>query len=212
LLCHVPQELAYQTLSIMSKFEKDNWSWQSGQLQQRFSEWLEAKLKFGNNNQSLAPWLISSISYFLWFLLIAGILWVAYRIIQSYWPQLARQRFITTPAPVTVKTYTLAELLAQAQRWQQEGNYSEACRCLYLAMLQRFNDAKVIPHLMSRTDREYANLLRNSPLTNSGTVLLQTHEQMQFADRPVSAESLEQCQQAYQQIDRQLLNQARPNS
>jgi hypothetical protein len=196
----------------VSKFEKDNWSWQSGQLQQRFGEWLEAKLKFGNNNQALPNWLISTISYFLWSLLIAGLLWIAYQIIKSYWPKLLRQRIITTTAPVTVKTYTVAELLAQAQRWQQEGNYSEACRCLYLAMLQRFNDTKVIPHLMSRTDREYANLLHNSPLTNSGKILLQTHEQMQFADRPVSAESLEQCQQAYQQIDRQLLNQPRPNS
>jgi Domain of unknown function (DUF4129) len=200
----------------MDKFQKTNWLWQLEQIQQRLGEWIEAKLKFAAPKQGLPAWLVSSISYLLWFLLIAAIAWVIYLILNRYGQQLGRRRPAQEPAPQPVRNYTVAELLAQAQQFQNQRNYSEACRYLYLAMLQRLNDANLVPHQTSRTDREYAELLDHlpkvSPIMAQSKVLLQTHEQLQFADRTITADGFNSCQQAYNQLDTQLQQQAGQNS
>jgi hypothetical protein len=78
------------------------------------------------------------------------------------------------------------------------------------------NDANLVPHQTSRTDREYAKILNHlpgmAPVTNQGKLLLQTHEQLQFADRTITAEGFDSCQQAYSQIASQLEQQAGQNS
>ncbi len=200
----------------MDKFQKTNWLWQIEQIQQRLGEWIEAKLKFAAPKQGMPAWLVSSISYLLWFLLIASIAWVMYLILNRYGQQLRRHRPAKEPAPQPVRNYTVAELLAQAQQFQNQRNYSEACRYLYLAMLQRLNDANLVPHQTSRTDREYAAFLSHlpkvAPIMAQSKVLLQTHEQLQFADRTITADGFNSCQQAYNQLDTQLQQQAGQNS
>jgi Domain of unknown function (DUF4129) len=192
----------------MDKFQKTNWSWQLEQLQQRFSEWIEVKLKFAAPKTGISPWVATLISYILWSVLIAGVAWIMYLIISRYWPQLKLRRPTTNPSTPPVRSYTVVELLAQAQQFQSQKNYSEACRYLYLAMLQRLNDANLIPHQTSRTDREYAEILRSLPIIANSNILLQTHEQFKFADRTITADGFDRCQQAYTQLDSQLQNQA----
>jgi uncharacterized iron-regulated membrane protein len=200
----------------MEKFQKTSWQWQLEQIQQRLGEWIMAKLRFGSPKQVLPEWLITAISYFLWFLLFAGLAWIAYLIVNRYGKQFGlRNRRPSAPKQQPVKQYTLAELLSQAQHFQSQKNYGEACRYLYLAMLQRLNDANLVPHQTSRTDREYAKILTHlpgmAPVTNQGKLLLQTHEQLQFADRTITAEGFDSCQQAYSQIVSQLEQQVGQN-
>jgi hypothetical protein len=197
----------------MEKFQKTSWQWQLEQIQQRLGEWIMAKLRFGSPKQVLPEWLIAAISYFLWFLLFAGLAWIVYLAVNRYGKQIGfSRRRPGEPQQQPVKQYTLAELLNKAQEFQSQKNYGEACRYLYLAMLQKLNDANLVPHETSRTDREYANILTHlpgmSPVTNPGKILLQTHEQFQFADRTITAAGFESCQQAYTQIASQLEQQA----
>jgi Domain of unknown function (DUF4129) len=191
----------------MADFQKTSWSWQLEQLQQRWGEWLQAKLMGALPNQNLPAWLISAITYLLWFLLLAGLAWIIYRIVNFLWQKRDRRRQVSSPATLPVKTRTVAELLAQSQQFQLQHNYSEACRCLYLAMLQRLNDASLIPHQNSRTDQEYAELLKQLPTLQNSTVLLRTHEQLQFADRSISAAGFDSCQAAYDHMEAQLQQQ-----
>jgi Domain of unknown function (DUF4129) len=199
----------------MEKFQKTSWQWQLEQIQQRLGEWIMAKLRFGGSKQVLPEWLISAISYFLWFLLFAGLAWIAYLVVNRYGKQFSLRRRPGEPKQQPVKQYTLAELLNQAQRFQNQQNYDEACRYLYLAMLQKLNDLNLVPHQTSRTDREYAKILNYlpgmAPVTNPGKLLLQTHEQLQFADRTITAEGFDSCQQAYNQLARQLEQQVGQN-
>jgi hypothetical protein len=191
----------------MANFQKTSWSWQIEQLQQRWGEWLQAKLTGVLPKQNLPAWLISAMTYLLWFLLLAGLAWIIYQIVNFFWQKRDRLRPVSSPVALPVKIRTVAELLAQSQQFQLQHNYSEACRCLYLAMLQRLHDASLIPHQNSRTDREYAELLKQLPTLQNSTVLLRTHEQLQFADQSISADGFDKCQQAYENLDIQLKQQ-----
>jgi hypothetical protein len=191
----------------MANFQKTSWSWQIEQLQQRWGEWLQAKLTGVLPKQNLPAWLISAMTYLLWFLLLAGLTWIIYQIVNFFWQKRDRLRPVSSPVALPVKIRTVAELLAQSQQFQLQHNYSEACRCLYLAMLQRLHDASLIPHQNSRTDREYAELLKQLPTLQNSTVMLRTHEQLQFADQSISADGFDKCQQAYENLDIQLKQQ-----
>jgi hypothetical protein len=41
---------------------------------------------------------------------------------------------------------TIDKLLGRSQKFKQQGNYYQACRYLYLAMLQRLHDSGMIPN------------------------------------------------------------------
>jgi hypothetical protein len=192
----------------MATFQKTSWGWQLAQAQHRWGEWLQVKLSLLLPGQAIPAWFLTALGYLIYFLLLLGIVWVIYQIWRWYQRQQDRRRPISSPAIVSLRTSTIPELLAASHQWQLRHNYSEACRCLYLAMLQRLNDARLIPHQNSRTDREYAALLQQLPALQDSTVLLRTHEQLQFADRSISAAVFDSCQQAYQQLDRHLEQQA----
>jgi multidrug efflux pump subunit AcrB len=186
----------------MDKSQKDSWGWQVDRLWQQLFEWLEVKLKFTAPKSGIPEWVVQLIANMLWLLLAVGAAWVLYLILRNFIPSIDLRRFWVKPAqPQSAPTYSVAELLAKAQQYQAQQNYSEAGRYLYLAMLQRLNDAKIVLHQPSRTDREYAALLGQATVIQTGDLLLQTHEQLQFADRPLSAEAFDRCQEAYQQLD-----------
>jgi hypothetical protein len=96
---------------------------------------------------------------------------------------------------------TSAGWLARSQEFYRQGNYHEACRCLYLAMLQQLHDRNVLPHKKSRTDGEYLQILQLSvtPMQPYET-LITTHEQLCFNSAELLPENYQQCEQAYQQI------------
>ena len=130
---------------------------------------------------------------------------VCYRVIYPY----LQQRVWRTKQPkselvLPVQVFTVNELLAKSQQFQQAGDYTQASRWLYLAMLQRLNDANLIPHQDSRTDREYISVLSTVPSVNVGEILVAMHEQLHFGNRQIASEDFDRCQQAYRQIEERL--------
>ncbi|WP_310484937.1 DUF4129 domain-containing protein [Chamaesiphon sp. VAR_48_metabat_403] len=188
--------------------EKTSWRWQLEQLQQQLGEWLEVKFRSDDRDLNLdifPPWLGPLLVRLICLLLAALVVWFVYRVIYPYWQQWVRKR-AQSPSELLapVRVYTVAELLDRSQQFRQDGDYTQASRWLYLAMLQRLNDAELIPHQFSRTDREYINVLRAIPIANIGEILVSIHEQLHFGNRQIAIEDFDRCQQAYRQIENQL--------
>lgn len=194
---------------MSSTAEKTSWRWQLEQLQQQLGEWIEAKLRANDQDipSDLFPeWLGGLLVRITWLILGGLVIWFGYRIIYPAWKQWFNRssKIQSQLDPNPVKVYTISELLAKSQQFQIDRDYTQASRWLYLAMLQRLNDAKLIPHQFSRTDREYLQLLQTVPIINVGEILVSIHEQLHFGDRQIAIEDFDRCQQAYQQIDLQL--------
>ena len=189
--------------------EKTSWRWQLEQLQQQVGEWIEAKLRSNDRDLQLdifPAWLGPLLVRLTWLLLAGLMIWVGYRILYPYlqrWIEKSRQSKLS-PDLDPIQVYTVVELLNKSQQFYRDGDYTQASRWLYLAMLQRLNDAKLIPHQSSRTDREYLQLLRTVPVVNVGEILVSIHEQLHFGDKQIAIEDFDRCQQAYQQIENQL--------
>jgi hypothetical protein len=188
--------------------EKTSWRWQLEQLQQQLGEWIEVKFRSDDrdlNFDIFPPWLGPLLVRLVWLLLAGLVIWFAYRIIYPYWQQWVRQnKQPKSELAEPVQVYTVAELLTKSQQFQQDGDYTQASRWLYLAMLQRLNDADLIPHQFSRTDREYINVLSAIPIVNVGEILVSIHEQLHFGNRQIASADFDRCQQAYRQIENQL--------
>jgi Domain of unknown function (DUF4129) len=194
---------------MSSSAEKTSWRWQLEQLQQQLGEWIEAKLRANNQDippDLFPPWLGGLLVRMTWVILAGLVIWFGYRIIYPAWQQWfnrsSKSQSQLDLEPVQV--YTVSELLARSHQFQLDGDYTQASRWLYLAMLQRLNDAKLIPHQFSRTDREYLQLLQTVPIVNVGAILVSIHEQLHFGNRQIDVEDFDRCQQAYRQIDLQL--------
>jgi hypothetical protein len=188
--------------------EKTSWRWQLGQLQQRVGEWLEVKFRTEDRDLKLdifPAWLGPLLVNITLLLLAGAIAWVGYYIVYPYLRQLWQN--INLPKSdlgQSSELGTIAQMLAKSQQFQQAGDYTQASRWLYLAMLERLNDANLIPHRSSRTDREYLSLLNNVPIANVGEILVSIHEQLHFGDCRIAPADFNRCQQAYQQIDREI--------
>lgn len=194
-------------------FEKTSWGWQFSQFKQQVGEWIEYQFSQWQlalpelpPEWSLSPWL-SQILYILFWVAVGLFLaWVVWRLWQEFSPHLyawlsENLDNIATGAKIPLKDSSIALLLTRSQEFYRQGNYREACRCLYLAILQRLHDTGVLTHKPSRTDSEYLQLLRLSvtPIQPYET-LITTHEQLCFDDAEILLENYEQCQQAYREI------------
>lgn len=190
-------------------FEKTSFDWQLHQLQRQFGEWVQRLLSNNSNapdeNWQLPEWLLNSL---FWLIVIglAGFLgWQLYRLLSPYlaasWR--SRQNLYSVAASPT-ETLPVAEWLQRSRQAQQQGNYREACRALYMAMLQRLNDQNLIAQQPSLTDGEYAALLHTLSTLDRPQpyhLLLRTHESLHFSQAAISAETCDRCWQAYREID-----------
>jgi Domain of unknown function (DUF4129) len=189
--------------------EKTSWRWQLEQLQQQLGEWIEVKLRSNDRDLRLdifPPWLGALLVRLTWLVLAGLVIWFGYRVIYPYlqrWLERNKQSKSLLDV-VSVPAYTVVELLNKSQQFQRDGDYTQASRWLYLAMLQRLNDAHLIPHQFSRTDREYLQLLRTVPIIDVGEILVSIHEQLHFGNQQIEIADFDRCQQAYQQIEHQL--------
>jgi hypothetical protein len=191
---------------MAGSFERTSWRWQLEQLQQQLGEWIEVKSRSNDRDLNLdifPAWLGPLFVQLTWLALAGLLIWVGYRVIYPYW----RRWLLASRLPKSdldrspIQTYTVAELLDRSQQFQGDRDYTQASRWLYLAMLQRLNDANLIPHQVSRTDREYLKLLGTLPPIEIGEVLLSTHEQLHFGNTPITPAGFDRCQQAYRQIE-----------
>lgn len=195
-------------------FEKDSLGWQLQQLQQRVGEWWELQTsRFSPDipNASLPSWWNSPILRTIvkaatWAIAIFLVIWVGWQLwrrLQPYVYSLTQQlnqsdeKATKTPA----KELSVDSWLQRSQKFQQQSNYSEACRCLYMAMLQRLNDKGIALHELSRTDGEYLKLVRQLPKPKPYQTLLMTHQRLCFSKTEASSSVYERCQQAYREIE-----------
>jgi hypothetical protein len=194
-------------------FEKNSWGWQLSQFKQQVGEWIEYQFSQWQlalpqlpAEWSLSPWLSQLLYILFWLSLGLFLTWVVWRLWQEFghyvytW-LIKNVDNLATGAKIPLKDSSIALLLTRSQKFYSQGNYREACRCLYLAILQRLHDTGVITHKPSRTDSEYLQLLRLSvtPIQPYET-LITTHEQLCFGDAEILPENYEQCHQAYQEI------------
>ena len=190
-----------------AEFEKSSLNWQSQQFGQRVSEWLELQLSGVSVSARLPNWQLSSntVVVICWLLLGAIALWLGWQLIKTLAPYLrqvqrgrGRSRSAIQPEP----QHTAIEWLQRAQQQQQQGNYRDACRSLYMAMLQRLHETQQISIEASRTDGEWLQQVQQLPQPQPYQMLIQTHEQACFSSATISAELFNRCQQAYQEIER----------
>lgn len=191
-------------------FEKTNVGWQVHQLGQRLGEWAELKLKtlFPTNgslfnwlpNWSIAPWIPQLI---FWLVLGLLLIWLGWQIVPLLDPNRTwRRRSPLSPnQSLSPKELETATWLRKAHDFQRQGNYGEACRALYMAMLQRLHETQFVAHQSSRTDGEYLQLVQDLPQPHLYETLISTHEQLCFGNVPISAETWQRCQRAYGEMD-----------
>lgn len=184
-------------------FQQNSVNWQIRLFSQRVGEWIEVRLANAQipipNVQVSQNWIVT----LCWIILIAIALWLTWQLFNLLAPQLARPRAERLNAASVARSLSAADWLRQAQQQQQQGNYPEACRSLYLAMLQRLDETQQVPIAASRTDGEYLQCVRQLPQPQPYQLLIQTHEQVCFGTQPITIENFRSCQQAYEQIDRQ---------
>lgn len=194
-------------------FEKTSWGWQISQLQQQIGEWVEYQLNrlqgalpSWSPEWNISPWLGNVLTFVFWLivaLVLAFILWRLWREFSPFiysWLFRGNNSFDAANQNRN-NDLSVARWLERSQQLYRQGNYREACRCLYLALLQHLHETKLIPHKFSRTDGEYLKLLRSTvtPVQPYET-LITTHEQLCFGNAEILPENYQQCQQAYQEI------------
>jgi Domain of unknown function (DUF4129) len=194
-------------------FEKTSWDWQLSVLRQQVGEWTEYEFsRFQSaipewpQEWSISPWLGKVLNLLFWLIVGGFLVWLVWRLwgkISPYiysWLRRSGNNLTSNPTIVS-NELSVGLCLERSQQFYRQGNYREACRCLYLAMLQHLHDHSVIRHQPSRTDGEYLQLLRSavSPIQPYET-LITTHEQLSFGNAEILPENYEHCQQAYREI------------
>lgn len=194
-------------------FEKTNPLWQFQQLQQQIGEWVELRFAQARSNLpewSLPAWLRNLTvpawlpKVLFWIILSVLVCWIAWQLWERWGysvKNLPRQLNSSKPQQSQSSERTAAEWQRRSQKFYQQGNYKEAYRCLYMALLQKLNDMGIAPHELSRTDGEYLKLTQGLPQEELYELLLKTHEQLCFANAEISVAIFNQCQQAYGVID-----------
>ena len=197
-----------------NEFEKTSFVWQIQQWQQQLSEWIELKLSQNSpnlSNLSIPSWLEQLLKVLWpllkvvsWLILALALIWLSWQlwlILRPYIYSLSFEMGNSTSKSMAVKEVMIADWWQRSQQFYRQGNYAEAARCLYMAMLQKLHDTHLIPHQPSRTDGEYRQLIQSLPKHSAYQVLLNTHEQLCFGNADISSTEFEQCQQAYRQIE-----------
>ena len=191
-------------------FDKNSLGWQLQQLGQRVSEWLEARFPKSSPNLPQVPeWSFPTgiLEGLFWAIVLSAVLLLSWQLVRLLTFYLARSQAHSAQLKLQKTTAkaeerTVAGWIRQMQEFQRQGNYREACRALYLAMLQRLNDTRLVAHQSSRTDGEYWQVVQPLPQSQAYQTLIRAHEQLCFGDATVSADLFDRCQQAYQEIER----------
>ena len=194
------------------EFEKTNWGWQWSQLQQQVGEWLEFQLlRFDSSlpkvpEWSFPKWAVELMKVFALLLLGLLLVWQClqlWRVLKPYLYSYLSPAGSASRVPTWENQLTVETWLQRSQAYFSQGNYREACRCLYMASLQQLHNRAIAPYQPSRTDGEYLQLVNQLPQSQSYQTLIMTHEQLCFGNVEILPETFAQCQQAYREIARQ---------
>lgn len=202
----------YESSAMSAAFEKSNLDWQIQQLSWRVGEWVEIHLiprsAPGIANAPSGWFLEELLKVAFWAIVLFASIWLGWQLWRFFSIYLSpansnASRWLKRPSPEEEHDRTVAAWLRQVQEFQRQGNYREACRALYLAMLQRLSDTHLLPHQPSRTDGEYLRAVQQLPQAQSYQTLISTHERLCFGNAAISTEDLRHCQQAYQKIEQE---------
>ncbi|MGK7890295.1 MAG: DUF4129 domain-containing protein [Leptolyngbyaceae cyanobacterium] len=186
-------------------YAKDGIGWQIQQAQRRFSEW--AEVQFANTAPDIDPgplpgfpsWVVDVLLVLFWVLVAGAVIWL---VVTLFGPDLMawlnRQPTVGQPTVQHQETPSAAAWVKRSHQWQQQGNYREACRALYMAMIERLHETQQVPRKLSRTDGEYRICVSQLNPPQAYQLLINVHEQLCFGDREISADLFQRCQQAYQ--------------
>lgn len=192
-------------------FEKNSVGWQLQQLQQQAGEWWELQTSRLMKNVDFAPpswgW-INGINWsLLWqitktvliILVILLIIWAAWQIWQLLNPTLysLRNSSFSRNQDRQQRELSVKDWLVRSQEFQQQGNYYQAFRCLYLGILQQLSDRGIASYQVSRTDGEYLQAIAHLPYSQPYQFFLMTHQRLCFGNEQASLTLLEECQQLY---------------
>lgn len=187
-------------------FEKSSADWWIQQQQQRVGEWVESLFsgfRLGNlvnEDWALPEWFLQGFFWTVIAGIVVGLGWQLYQILQPYVDRYLKSDRERSPALSHPIQPSAAEWLERSRQAQQQGNYREACRSLYMASLHHLSDRHLISQAESRTDGEYLNLILQLDPPQPYQLLIRTHERLCFSDAAISAETFERCWQAYQEI------------
>ena len=212
----------------MSKgeFQKTSWDWQVSIYQQKAGEaweyqqkrlfdWLKSIFSpFEDIFPDLSPqwaldeWLLDVLKILFWVILGLFLAWVTWQLwrefrpyFYTWWSLVDRESRVAVKTPETQLSSN--KWFKRSQELYHQGNYREACRCIYLSTLQYLHEKEILPQKRSRSDGEYLQLLElSSNSMQPYETLITTHERLCFEDSEIVSENYEQCQQAYQQIIR----------
>lgn len=194
---------------LEGSFQESSLGWRIAQLQRRVTEWIELRLSppevdtpDWSPNWTIPEWITKVIFWGILSILAVWLLWQLYLALQPYWRQWRSQNWqrMERAKPAVATEHSLSYWLKQAAELQQAGNYTEACRALYMAMLQRLHETQVISNQTSRTDGEYLQLVEELPQPRPYQLLLRTHERICFAGATMTAEVFQRCRRAYEEI------------
>ncbi len=194
----------------LSPYESTNLSWKLQKLSQQLTEWIEVQLeKIFPKRPSfpkidvpdMSP-LWTGIGIIILGLIVILMLWgikSIFKKIQQYIQSHNTSSSLTNS--VGEKEITLEEWLKRSQNFQRQGDYYQACRCLYLAMLEHLHQQQLIPQQPSRTDEEYCYyILSHFPYPSPYETLLKIHQKLSFSQQEATLSDFHSCQQAYQEI------------
>ncbi|MBD1914181.1 DUF4129 domain-containing protein [Leptolyngbya sp. FACHB-16] len=196
-------------ISLATEFQRINPGWVIQRETRRVSEWLNLILFGGDRNPNdyipnwaIPEWLLRTIFWTFTVTLATWAGWQLYRLLAPYINELrlARTDYVVVGATAPEVGTPVEEWLRRSHAAQQQGNYREACRTLYMAALQKLSDADLIRQQSSRTDGEYLSLLSELPQPQPYEELVRVHELLCFGDRPITAETYQRCQRAFQEI------------
>jgi hypothetical protein len=194
--------------ALPENFQDNGLGWQLQQLRRRIGEWIEVQFSFpewdgidGPDPVTLPEWITQAA---FWIITTLLLIWVLRQLViglrpyAQQWQMPWDRRDRTSPS--SSSDLPASHWLQQALRYQQQGNYAEACRALYLATLQQLHEAQTIPQQHSRTDGEYLKLVNQLPQPRPYQLLIRTHERLCFSRTPITGEIWQRCRRAYEEI------------
>lgn len=190
-------------------FQTTNPVWSTRQFRQRVGEWFEWVTQSDDRRPdldlpdwSIPFWLLQSLFWLLVGAIVTWLLWRLFNALQPYvlnWRS-RRVQQLGQQIQADPNRWPVAVWMQRVQTLQQQGNYTEACRALYMGLLQLLHDRQVAPHRDSRTDGEYRHRLQRLSPQAAYRDLIDIHERIHFGDAVATATEFQQCQQAFERI------------
>ncbi|MGB3308633.1 MAG: DUF4129 domain-containing protein [Nodosilinea sp.] len=182
-------------------------AWQFRQGWQNLGEWFEyqfSRVDVDTPELPRWPWLEPLVRGLFWFTIASLALWVGWLVYQGITAYLNQRQLRETgvrqkTAPSEAALKQAAFWWREAQRLAQQGDYTAACKALYMAGLARLNDTETVLYRPSRTDGEYLDCMATHP-SRPYELLIRTHERITFGEALATEETYQRCRRAYQEI------------